>query len=116
MQAIPRPARRRRPARARHGPLPGPGRRADNFSFYGEAVSEKEEPIPIKRALEHLFHHHKDVLVVTAAGNRGTAEPVWPARFNEDFDQVIAVGALDGSVGPGTPLKASFTSSRRLGQ
>ncbi len=70
-----------------------------NFSFVGNGY-ELDEPTVLKGALTDLFEAHPDVLVVTAAGNLGTGDPVWPARFAEDFDRVLAIGAVDGSTYP----------------
>jgi subtilisin family serine protease len=84
-----------------------------NLSFFGDGAPEPEPPPEIRDALRDLFDRRPEVLVVTAAGNRWTAEPTFPARFKEEFEQVIAVGAVDDTVTPvpGLPLpRASFSS------
>jgi subtilisin family serine protease len=82
-----------------------------NLSFYGLDPDENPEPPLIRKALEDLFQVWPDVLVVAAAGNRGKDSRVYPAAFNQDFEQVIAVGALDTSVSvEAQPLKASFSN------
>lgn len=84
-----------------------------NLSFFGEGGPERTPPPEIRAALEHLFHCHPDVLIVTAAGNRWTPWPTFPARFKEEFPQVIAVGAVDDTVTPVPGLsvpRASFSN------
>lgn len=90
-----------------------PNLKVINLSFFGNPEREREAPPGIQRALEELFCCKNDVLVVTAAANRWTAEKTWPAAFNEDFERVIAVGAVDESVIPVSglpPPRASFCS------
>nr|WP_225956488.1 S8/S53 family peptidase [Amycolatopsis lexingtonensis] len=84
-----------------------------NLSFFGTSEEENREPAELRRALDKLFGHHPDVVVVTAAANRWTADKHWPAGFSEDFAQVIAVGAVDETVTPVpglSPPRASFCS------
>jgi hypothetical protein len=76
-----------------------PNLRLVNFSFVGIGY-ELDEPSVLKAALADLLDARPDVLVVTAAGNLGTGDPVWPARFAVDFDRVLAIGAVDGSTYP----------------
>ena len=83
-----------------------------NLSFFG-GTEEHDPPLDIERALRELIAAHPDVVIVTAAGNRWTNALTWPAAFNRDFEQVIAVGAVDETVAPwGTPVppKASFSN------
>jgi thermitase len=53
-------------------------------------------PAAMRAAIELISARYPDVLVVAAAGNMGTAEPVYPAAF----DTVVAVGALTDDLRP----------------
>jgi subtilisin family serine protease len=55
-------------------------------------ASESLAPLAIRAALERLLERHPDVVVVAAAGNDGSAVPVWPAAGKS----VLSVGAVDG--------------------
>lgn len=87
--------------------------RVVNLSFFSASEAEYREPAELKSALAELFDRNSDVVVVAAVANRWTADKNWPAAFTEDFDRVIAVGALDESVTPVPgllPPRASFCS------
>jgi hypothetical protein len=78
-----------------------------NLSFFGDEVREPEE---IKQALEDLFRDKPDLVVVAAAGNSGTSDPVFPAAFR--FPRLISVGAVDETMFPRArpePPAASLT-------
>jgi hypothetical protein len=52
---------------------------------------------PPETLMEEFAKLNKDgVIVVAAAGNDGDTSSTWPAAFNKYFDNVFAVGALDG--------------------
>ncbi|MGK3199674.1 S8/S53 family peptidase [Amycolatopsis sp. MEPSY49] len=87
--------------------------RVVNLSFFSTSGAEYQEPAELKSALDELFRCNSDVVVVAAVANRWTADKNWPAAFTEDFERVIAVGALDESVTPVPglmPPRASFCS------
>jgi subtilisin family serine protease len=78
-----------------------------NLSFNGTFREKRDDVAQIKSAVDDLLR--RDIVVVAAAGNRGTGAEAWPAAFPE----VIAVGAVDETVfgRPGqVPPKASFSN------
>jgi hypothetical protein len=73
-----------------------------NLSFFGDET--EKPPAVIEAALKELFDSRPDLVVVTAAGNSGTANPLWPAAFR--FPRLISVGAVDETVEPSSRLPA----------
>jgi len=53
-------------------------------------------PLAMRAAVEFIGANYPGVLIVAAAGNMGSAEPVYPAAF----DGVVAVGALTNDLQP----------------
>lgn len=76
----------------------------DLLNLSGGAYAHGDQPpVAILGALEQLWRHRPEVVVVAAAGNDNTERPFWPAAAK----RVIAVGAL----GDGQPAAAApFTN------
>jgi hypothetical protein len=95
--------------------LAGRGIRVINLSFSG-ATWEDEPPKAIEQALRRL---PPDAVVVTAAGNRGSRQRVFPAAIalepgrgepaRPEHAKVIAVGAVD-TVAGAAPVIAGFSN------
>ncbi|ADJ43174.1 subtilisin-like serine protease [Amycolatopsis mediterranei S699] len=95
--------------------LAGRGIRLINLSFSG-ATWEDEPPKAIEQALRRL---PPDAVVVTAAGNRGSRQRVFPAAISLEprrdepaepkFAKVIAVGAVETTAGA-APEIAGFSN------
>jgi hypothetical protein len=73
------------------------GAKIINMSLGTETVDDVAPPA-LREAVEEL--HAAGVLVVCAAGNSADREPVWPAALADEFDNVVAVAALDGKGEP----------------
>jgi subtilisin family serine protease len=67
----------------------------------GTPTADGTPPPAMRAAVEHIAATYPGVLIVAAAGNMGSAEPVYPAAF----DQVVAVGAVTDDLEP-----AAFSS------
>jgi len=72
--------------------------RVANLSFFGLTEQVQTESPAIGNALAKLIEHNEDIVIVTAAGNHGTSDPVWPAAYSRRYEQVLAIGAVDESV------------------
>ncbi|WP_214406140.1 S8 family peptidase [Pseudonocardia lacus] len=73
------------------------GARIVNMSLGTETVDDKAPPA-LRVAVGEL--REQGVLVVCAAGNSADREPVWPAALTKEFDNVVAVAALDPAGDP----------------
>ncbi|MET0414570.1 MAG: S8/S53 family peptidase, partial [Actinoplanes sp.] len=62
----------------------------------GTPTFDDAPPPAMRAAIERIATAYPDVLIVAAAGNLGTADPVYPAAF----DSVVAVGALADDLRP----------------
>lgn len=62
----------------------------------GTPAADGTPPPALRAAVEHITASYPGVLIVAAAGNMGSTEPVYPAAF----DQVVAVGALTDDLAP----------------
>jgi hypothetical protein len=62
----------------------------------GTPAADGAPPPAMRAAIEHIAATYPGVLIVAAAGNLGSDEPVYPAAF----DGVVAVGALTDDLRP----------------
>jgi hypothetical protein len=64
----------------------------------GTETVDDTAPPALRAAIGEL--REQGVLVVCAAGNSANSEPVWPAALTAEFDNVVAVAALDPAGDP----------------
>ncbi|MDF5753812.1 S8/S53 family peptidase [Spongiactinospora sp. TRM90649] len=76
----------------------GPGPVPDIISLSAGTTTRNALPPPgmtaIIRRIEESFRRTGAPLLVAAAGNNASTEPLWPAGFAADFESVLSVGAL----------------------
>ncbi|MCO1659290.1 S8 family peptidase [Pseudonocardia humida] len=73
------------------------GAKIINMSLGTETLDDSAPPA-LRAAVGEL--REQGVLVVCAAGNSADCEPVWPAALSTEFDNVVAVAALDPAGDP----------------
>jgi thermitase len=68
----------------------------------GTGTEDGNPPPALLDVVDELLHTHPDLLIVCAAGNDGSTDPIWPGAFDGSHPNVVAVGALQagGAIAP----------------